>query len=116
MIKCSECGGESSVKGSRPVQNTVRRRRKCLSCGLSWTTFEIDRESILKLREAGRLFTALDQERKCMAELAALVSSFEDMEELAAAGRGRTKYKRQLRSRKPKQSVPSIVSEIVDLP
>jgi transcriptional regulator NrdR family protein len=111
MIVCADCGGESSVKDSRPVQNTIRRRRRCDSCGASWTTFEVDRESILKLREASQLFSELENHRKRMSDLANLASSFDEMEMLASKGRGRTKHKRQL---KPRQPIAEVVTEIVE--
>lgn len=99
MIVCADCGADSQVKDSRPVQNTVRRRRKCLSCGATWTTFEIDRESILKLREASRLFSELETHRKRMADLVELASSFDELESLASSGRGRTPRKLKLAPR-----------------
>lgn len=111
MIKCSECGGESSVKDSRPVQSTIRRRRRCDKCGFCWTTFEVDRDSILKLREASKLFSELEAHRQRMADFANLASSFEEMESLASRGRGRHRVKRQLKPRKP---IATIISEIVE--
>lgn len=38
---CEKCGSDSEVTDSRPVQNLIRRRRVCKSCGFSWKTFEI---------------------------------------------------------------------------
>lgn len=101
MIVCSECGGESSVKDSRPASGTIRRRRRCDKCGLNWTTFEIDREAILKLRAASRLFTAMEEERKRIEELVKVVSGFDDLEALASSGRGRSTTKRKLSPRHP---------------
>ena len=38
---CPLCGAElSKVTDSRPCQDGVRRRRKCLVCGARWTTRE----------------------------------------------------------------------------
>lgn len=41
-ISCPECGGATEVKDSRPTfeGNSIRRRRRCVSCGLRCTTFE----------------------------------------------------------------------------
>lgn len=113
MIVCSECGGESSVKDSRPAGVTIRRRRRCDKCGLAWTTFEIDREAILKLRAASRLFTAMEDERKRIAELIKLVSEFDDLEALASSGRGPSKQKRKLKPRQPK--ISEVISDMTEI-
>lgn len=41
-MKCPECGYEDSkVIDSRPAENTIRRRRECLSCKCRFTTYEM---------------------------------------------------------------------------
>lgn len=41
-MKCPECGYEDSkVIDSRPADNTIRRRRECLSCKCRFTTYEM---------------------------------------------------------------------------
>jgi transcriptional regulator NrdR family protein len=35
-----DCGGDSRVVDSRPANDSIRRRRKCLACGRRWTTWE----------------------------------------------------------------------------
>jgi DNA-directed RNA polymerase subunit RPC12/RpoP len=41
-LQCPHCGSKLlAVKDSRPSINSIRRRRKCLSCGERSTTFEI---------------------------------------------------------------------------
>lgn len=108
MIICSDCGGNSSVRDSRPVQGTVRRRRYCDDCGAAWTTFEVSREAILKLREANRLVAAIKGD---VAELTLTVSAIDELEGLASTGRGPSVRKRQL---KPRKTVADIVSEIAE--
>lgn len=40
-MKCPYCGfPESKVTDSRPTQNSIKRRRECLSCKKRFTTFE----------------------------------------------------------------------------
>lgn len=41
MVICKACGGESSVIDSRPHKESIRRRRKCLTCNARWSTLEI---------------------------------------------------------------------------
>lgn len=41
-MKCPFCGfEESKVIDSRPSEDSIRRRRECLSCGGRFTTFEV---------------------------------------------------------------------------
>lgn len=41
-MKCPFCGfEESKVIDSRPSDDSIRRRRECLSCGSRFTTFEV---------------------------------------------------------------------------
>ncbi len=53
---CSYCGGlESRVIDSRPLGRGVRRRRKCLSCGARFTTYErIQPRSIFVVKKDSR--------------------------------------------------------------
>ena len=40
-MRCAYCGhSDSKVTDSRVVENGIRRRRQCLSCGLRFTTYE----------------------------------------------------------------------------
>ena len=40
-MKCPNCGSrEITVKDSRPLDTTIRRRRQCLTCHHRWTTIE----------------------------------------------------------------------------
>lgn len=43
-MKC-ECGGQLFVVETRPVRNTVKRRRECKRCGERWTTYEVSAEA-----------------------------------------------------------------------
>jgi hypothetical protein len=57
-LTCYGCGGRFlAVKDSRPSRNAVRRRRKCVGCGLRFTTFEIMSPT---QEDSHRLFAALD--------------------------------------------------------
>lgn len=56
------CGAAARVLDSRPfksgapmVQESVRRRRRCLECGRTWTTVEVDRASLERLVRVARL-------------------------------------------------------------
>lgn len=41
-MKCPHCGyAESKVTDSRPLEDTIRRRRECLSCQRRFTTYEV---------------------------------------------------------------------------
>jgi transcriptional repressor NrdR len=37
---CPVCGGETKVVDSRPSNDSVRRRRECLDCGVRFDTLE----------------------------------------------------------------------------
>lgn len=39
-MKC-KCGGETRVVDVRPVNNSLRRRRSCMECGVRFNTFEV---------------------------------------------------------------------------
>jgi transcriptional repressor NrdR len=56
MIKCPRCGEtESKVIDSRSVENGIRRRRECISCGGRYTTCErIQSQGILIIKKDGR--------------------------------------------------------------
>ncbi len=49
-MRCHYCGGESRVVDSRPLQDGIRRRRQCISCGKRFTTHE--RLAALELKVA----------------------------------------------------------------
>lgn len=38
---CIKCGDCSDTKDSRPKGDTIKRRRRCCSCGYRWTTYEL---------------------------------------------------------------------------
>jgi transcriptional regulator NrdR family protein len=41
-MKCPICNAENSkVNDSRPKEQTIKRRRKCLSCDHTWNTYEL---------------------------------------------------------------------------
>jgi hypothetical protein len=41
-VNCLQCGKDTSVINTRPYRDgqSIRRRRKCLSCGYRFTTYE----------------------------------------------------------------------------
>lgn len=42
-MKCPSCGSrETTVKDSRPLDSTIRRRRQCRTCHHRWTTIEAE--------------------------------------------------------------------------
>jgi len=55
-MKCPYCGGaESRVIDSRPGDEGVRRRRRCLACGARFTTYErVQSHNIFVVKKDGR--------------------------------------------------------------
>ena len=55
-MKCPYCGGaESKVMDSRNLNEVVRRRRRCISCGTRFTTYErMQPHSIFVVKKDGR--------------------------------------------------------------
>ncbi len=55
-MNCPYCGGTGSrVIDSRPLDGGVRRRRKCLSCGARFTTYErVQSRNIFVVKKDGR--------------------------------------------------------------
>ncbi|MDH5364203.1 MAG: transcriptional regulator NrdR [Dehalococcoidia bacterium] len=55
-MNCPYCGGSGSrVMDSRPLDGGVRRRRKCLSCGARFTTYErVQSRNIFVVKKDGR--------------------------------------------------------------
>ena len=55
-MNCPYCGGTGSrVIDSRPLDGAVRRRRKCLSCGARFTTYErVQSRNIFVVKKDGR--------------------------------------------------------------
>lgn len=55
-MKCPSCGeSESKVIDSRSVDDEIRRRRKCVSCGLRFTTYErLQNRSLYVIKKDGR--------------------------------------------------------------
>ena len=79
---CKRCGGDSAVLDTRSSGDEVKRRRKCVSCGHRWSTFETTSRDISthikELRQAvlqaDRLITSsllprLEEVRRIMREL-----------------------------------------------
>ncbi len=46
MIRCPKCDADSGVLESRAVAKTIWRRRKCLSCGERWSTYEVTKATV----------------------------------------------------------------------
>lgn len=53
------CKHEKTKVTDSRKEDTVRRRRHCLDCGESFTTYEISGEEVLKLRRAVRTLNAI---------------------------------------------------------
>lgn len=54
-IVCDRCKAKNSVvvdsRSSHAMgKGTIRRRRKCLSCGFRWSTFEMSQDALRELR------------------------------------------------------------------
>jgi transcriptional regulator NrdR family protein len=52
MILCEKCDGKSMVFDTRTIGPTVRRRRKCLSCGWRWSTAEVPLATFKEIKRA----------------------------------------------------------------
>jgi transcriptional regulator NrdR family protein len=61
-MKCPNCGlidHDNRIVDSRPINNTIKRTRKCSFCGHKWRTFEVTEEKYLYLAsrdKTGRKF------------------------------------------------------------
>ncbi len=56
-MNCQSCGADTVVTDARPVDNHMRRRRKCTKCGQRYSTLEIPLEearAVLGARNAVR--------------------------------------------------------------
>lgn len=51
-MECPICGAnnQSVVVDSRGMKAYIRRRRKCLKCGLLFTTYEVEADTIAEAR------------------------------------------------------------------
>ncbi|MDR2360665.1 MAG: transcriptional regulator NrdR [Oscillospiraceae bacterium] len=53
-MRCPFCSHpESKVLDSRPVENSIRRRRECLECGNRFTTFETTDQPMTVVKKDG---------------------------------------------------------------
>lgn len=75
MHECEHADADNKVFDSRPTTfagfPAIRRRRKCLSCGFRWTTFELTGSALEELREAGERLLRTDAMLSKIAALAA---------------------------------------------
>lgn len=53
LVTCPVCAGDTKVNDSRKYNDYVRRSRKCLECGYTFTTIETD-EDIYQRLEKGK--------------------------------------------------------------
>ena len=49
-MNCPTCGGQTCVYDSQALEDCVKRRRKCLSCGGRFSTVEIDMDMYNAMR------------------------------------------------------------------
>jgi transcriptional regulator NrdR family protein len=52
-MTCPVCGGDTKVIDSRPSEDSVQRRRKCLECDHRFNTIEIDKDFYDNIRFLG---------------------------------------------------------------
>lgn len=50
-MNCPVCLEKTKVLDSRPNEDSVRRRRKCLKCGYVFVTIEMDEDMVKKMEE-----------------------------------------------------------------
>lgn len=75
---CPDCGSPTSVKDSRSMAGIegIRRRRRCLSCGLRFTTWESSRTYADV--EKGRLIKDVTRRIQDLAAIASLLNTVEN--------------------------------------
>lgn len=75
-MTCPHCGGDTKVIDSRPNEDSVQRRRECLSCKQRFSTTEIDLQLYTKLArtfsvsENKNINKAIEYIKKAMEEIA----------------------------------------------
>lgn len=78
--QCTECDGKLQVTDSRLskkyIKGAIKRRRKCLDCGYSFTTYEVSLEEAIKLKNGTILLERLTDKAK---ELSRIVERVEDL-------------------------------------
>lgn len=68
-VPCHHCGSrETEVLDSRNTGHGRRRRRGCLTCSERWTTYEIEAETLMAMRQE------LESLRAARRQLAALAA------------------------------------------
>lgn len=82
---CPACGSRGSqVKDSRPSDESVRRRRECVSCGLRYTTYESTDASIRDWAERQKhdVSTLSPEARAIVEQLISLLRAGEKKEKI----------------------------------
>lgn len=75
MMPCPKCEHATTVTDSRPTHTpigdqTTRRRRRCVRCAHSFTTYEVAADVFERLGAPTRLRTAIQQIREILNEAA----------------------------------------------
>jgi len=60
-MKCSDCGGDTTVLETRAIADGLRRRRVCMTCKVKFTTVELRADG--GQRNASYRFVLLDQKQ-----------------------------------------------------
>ena len=75
-MTCPHCGGATKVVDSRPTEDSVQRRRECLTCKQRFSTTEVDLQLYTKLAstfsasENKNISKATEYIKKSMEEIA----------------------------------------------
>lgn len=69
-IDCEECGSfRTKVTNSRPIIGGVRRRRKCVSCGHTFTTHEYNESEVPESEGLFRIAERLERKTRSIRDL-----------------------------------------------
>jgi transcriptional regulator NrdR family protein len=67
VYSCPRCGSTNvSVVDSRPKENHIWRRRKCLECGEKYTTYEVDAKLFEKIKAKAEAIDTLKSALKVL--------------------------------------------------
>ena len=116
-MRCPSCGSEEiKVIDSRPVpeNNSIRRRRECLSCATRFTTYEVmERLPLVVIKKDGSRQT-FDRVKLVNGMLRACEKRPVAMQDIQKAAEGRYREALELIKRYDEDSAPAFVNGILN--
>ena len=85
-MTCPNCGGDTKVIDSRPQEDSVHRRRECLTCKERFSTTEIDLQMYDKIANAS-LAAIQEKMNEAMEQIKNNVNEFISREVLSRENR-----------------------------